>query len=249
MRLEGKVALVTGGARGIGEATVKLFAREGARVAICDLLEQEGRALETLVKNSGGYATFIPLDVTKEDSWQNAVARAEAAFGKLNVVVNNAGISGRVALEEMPLESWEKVMAVNSTGVMLGIKHSVPALRRAGGGSIINISSIYGIVAYGLGHPAYYASKGAVRNLTKHAAIRYAKENIRVNSVHPGYVDSPMTEAMHKTEEGDRRRSVTPMGRLGKPEDIAFGCLFLASEESCWMTGSELVIDGGYTAQ
>jgi len=249
VRLEGKVALVTGGARGIGAAIVTQFAREGAKVAIGDLLEQEGKALEAQVTKAGGQALYVRLDVTKEESWAQAVAAAESRFGKLNVLVNNAGTSGRVALEEMPLADWERVMAVNSTGVVLGIKHVIPAMRRAGGGSIVNISSIYGIVGFGLGHPAYYASKGAVRLVTKHAALRYAREGIRVNSVHPGYVDSPMTEAIHKTEEGERRRQVTPMGRIGRPEDIAPGVVYLASDESSWVTGSELVIDGGYTAQ
>ena len=249
MRVEGKVALVSGGARGIGAATAKLLAREGAAVVLADVLEEEGKATEAEISERGGRATFLILDVTDEENWQRVIDATVATYGKLDVVVNNAGISGRTTVEETEAETWDRVMAVNGKGVFLGTKLAIPELRKSGGGSIINISSIYGIVGSETS-AAYHASKGAVRIFTKAAAIQYASEGIRVNSVHPGFVDSPMTAASHALPEvHDLRVGRTPLGRMGTPEDIAAGILYLASDESSFVTGSELVIDGGMTAQ
>ena len=249
MRVAGKVALVSGAARGIGAATAKLLAQEGAAVVLGDVLETEGRQTAAGIVAAGGQATFMPLDVTRADSWQQVIAAAVAAYGKLDVLVNNAGISGRAAIGETDVETWERVMEINGKGVFLGTKLAIPELRKAGGGSIINISSIYGIVGSETS-AAYHASKGAVRIFTKAAAIQYAAEGIRVNSVHPGFVDSPMTAANHALPEVHNLRiSRTPLGRMGTPEDIAAGILYLAADESAFVTGSELVIDGGMTAR
>ena len=247
MRLEGKVALISGGARGIGAATARLMAAEGAAVVIADVLEKEGKETEAEISEAGGEVLFVRLDVTSEADWAGAVRAAVSRYGKLDVLVNNAGISSRTGVEETSVESWDQVMDVNAKGVFLGTKAAIPELRKAGGGSIINISSIYGIVGSG-GSAAYHASKGAVRLFTKSAAIQYASEGIRVNSVHPGFVDSPMTEAHHGVSQvRQARTSQTPLGRLGLPEDIAPGILYLASDQSSFVTGSELVIDGGMT--
>ena len=249
MRVAGKAALVSGAARGIGAATAKLLAQEGAAVVLGDVLETEGRQTAAGIVAAGGQATFMPLDVTRADNWQQVIAAAVAAYGKLDVLVNNAGISGRAAVGETDVETWERVMEINGKGVFLGTKLAIPELRKAGGGSIINISSIYGIVGSETS-AAYHASKGAVRIFTKAAAIQYAAEGIRVNSVHPGFVDSPMTAANHALPEVHNLRiSRTPLGRMGTPEDIAAGILYLASDESAFVTGSELVIDGGMTAR
>ncbi len=249
MRVAGKVALVSGGARGIGAATAKLLAQEGATVVLADVLEVEGHATAAQIGEAGGRAVFMPLDVTDEENWRQVIAATVAAYGKLDVVVNNAGISGRAAVAETEVETWDRVMAVNGKGVFLGVKLAIPELRKAGGGSIINISSIYGIVGSETS-AAYHASKGAVRIFTKSAAIQYAKDGIRVNSVHPGFVDSPMTAAAHALPEVHNLRvGRTPLGRMGTPEDIAAGILYLASDESSFVTGSELVIDGGMTAR
>ncbi len=249
MRVAGKVALVSGGARGIGAAAAKLLAQEGATVVLADVLEGEGRATAAQIGEAGGRAVFMRLDVTDEENWRQVIAATVAAYGKLDVVVNNAGISGRAAVAETEVETWDRVMAVNGKGVFLGVKLAIPELRKAGGGSIINISSIYGIVGSETS-AAYHASKGAVRIFTKSAAIQYAKDGIRVNSVHPGFVDSPMTAAAHALPEVHNLRvGRTPLGRMGTPEDIAAGILYLASDESSFVTGSELVIDGGMTAR
>ena len=242
MRLEEKVAFVTGGARGIGEAIARLFAKEGAAVVIGDILEKEGEATAADIRAQGGQARFLRLDVTSEDSWQQAVKTVEDWHGKLNVLVNNAGLVDREAIEDTPLDLWERIMAVNITGVFLGTKHVIPAMRRAGGGSIINMSSAYGLIGTA-NRPAYTASKGGVRLFTKATAVEHAKEGIRANSIHPGFVVTPMT-ASYQVEE---RIAQTPMGRLATPEDIAPGALFLASDDSRYMTGTELVIDGGLT--
>lgn len=249
MRVEGKVALVSGGARGIGAATSKLLAQEGAAVVLADVLEAEGRAMEAEIAEAGGRATFMLLDVTDEENWQRVIDATVATYGRLDVVVNNAGISGRTNVEETQGETWDRVMDVNGKGVFLGTKLAIPELRKVGGGSIINISSIYGIIGSETS-AAYHASKGAVRIFTKAAAIQYASEGIRVNSVHPGFVDSPMTAASHALPEVHNLRiERTPLGRMGTPEDIAAGILYLASDESSFVTGSELVIDGGMTAR
>ena len=249
MRVSGKVALVSGGSRGIGAATAKLLAAEGAAVVIGDVLEEEGVRTAAEISEAGGQATFVPLDVTREEDWARAVETAIGSYGKLDVVVNNAGISGRTTVEDTTEEIWDQVMAVNAKGVFLGTKAAIGAMRKSGGGSIINISSIYGLIGSETS-TAYHSSKGAVRLLTKAAAVQYAKEGIRVNSVHPGFVDSPMTARFHAEPEVRAARvDRTPLARLGLPEDIAAGILYLASDESSFVTGSELVIDGGFTAQ
>jgi len=240
MRLAGKVALISGGARGMGAAEAKMFAREGAQVVIGDVLESEGRAVEAEVAAKGGKAAFVRLDV----------ALAEQRFGKLNVLVNNAGISAVGRVEDTTLEAWQRVMEVNATGVFLGSKAAIPAMRRAGGGSIVNISSQLGLVGTDITSPMYPASKGAVRLLTKVTAIQYAKEGIRANSVHPGPIVTPMTEK-RRADPATYQLMVSriPLGRYGEPEEVAYAVLYLASDESAFVTGSELVIDGGWTAQ
>ena len=250
MRLEGKVALISGGARGMGAAEAKLFAREGASVVIADVLEEEGRQVEAQIGEAGGQAMFLRLDVTSESDWGDAVAAAVSQFGKLDILVNNAGVSGgRGLLEDTTVEAWDRVMDINAKGVFLGTKAAIPEMRRAGGGSIINISSVYGLVGSG-GSSAYHASKGAVRLLTKSTAIQYAGEGIRANSIHPGIIATPMTEFTRSNPELLQRwMTDTPLGRQGEPNDVAYGALFLVSDESSFMTGSELVIDGGFTAQ
>jgi len=246
-RLDGKVALISGAARGMGECEARLFAREGAKVVLGDVLEEQGRKVAAEINQQGGAAMFVRLDVTTEGDWQQAAATAEQTYGKLDVLVNNAGIVRMSPLDETTLEAWNEVINVNQTGVFLGMKHAVPAMRRAGGGSIINISSVAGLV--GLPNiPAYQASKGAVRLLTKNAAVQYAKDKIRANSIHPGRIETPMTANL-TPERRQLVLSMTPLGRDGKPEEVAYGVLYLASDESSFVTGSELVIDGGYTAQ
>ncbi len=247
-RLEGKVALVTGAARGIGQATAVLFAREGARVVVTDLLEEEGRAVVDSIKKSGGQAIFVPLDVTKADQWQRAVEATLSAYGKLDVLVNNAGIGNRATVDETDEALWDRMMDADVKSVFLGTKAVVPIMRRQGGGSIINISSIYGLI----GSPtsfAYHTAKGAVRLLSKAAAIQLAKDKIRVNSVHPGFTITHGTREFFARPEVQRERLPrVPLGRFGTAEDIAYGILYLASDESSFVTGSELVIDGGQTA-
>ena len=234
----------------MGAVEAQLFAKEGAKVVLGDILEAQGRSVEAEIKAAGGEAVFVRLDVTNEADWQHAVAMAVSHFGKLDILVNNAGISGRGRVEDVTLEEWNRVMDVNSTGVFLGTKTVIPAMRQAGAGSIINISSQLGLVGTDNSSPQYQASKGSVRLLTKATASQYAQEGIRVNSVHPGPIETPMTEARRADpEQFQLLLSRIPIGRYGKPEDVAYGVLYLASDESSFVTGSELVIDGGWTAQ
>jgi NAD(P)-dependent dehydrogenase (short-subunit alcohol dehydrogenase family) len=234
----------------MGAVEAKMFATEGAKVVLGDLLETEGRKVEAEIRAAGGEAVFVPLDVTSEADWKNAVDTAVTRFGKLDVLVNNAGVSGHGRIEDVTLEAWNRVMGINSTGVFLGTRAAIPAMRRAGGGSIVNISSQLGLVGVDNSSPQYQASKGAVRLLTKATAIQYAKERIRANSVHPGPIVTPMTEARRADPETYKLTvSRIPLGRYGEPEDVAYGVLYLASDESSFMTGAELVIDGGWTAQ
>ncbi|MSQ11901.1 MAG: glucose 1-dehydrogenase [Dehalococcoidia bacterium] len=261
MRLKGKVGLVTGGARGIGGATAKVFAREGAKVAVADLLDKEGEALVRELREGGAEAIFVHLDVTKEEQWKWVVDKVIGAFARLDILVNNAGIGPVKGPNDTKLDVWNRVMAVNSTAPYLGIESVVEHMKRAGGGSIINISSIYGLVGptsppgmesmmeEGLGD-SYNASKGSIRLLAKAAAMRLAKYKIRVNSVHPGFIETPLTDPFFADQKvKDSIRGLHPIGRLGKPEDIANAVLYLASDEASFVTGAELVVDGGYTAQ
>ena len=250
MRLEGKVALISGGARGMGAAEARMFVREGAQVVIGDILGSEGRAVEADIKAKGGDAVFVRLDVTSEADWQQAVGVAVSRYGKLNVLVNNAGIGGAGRVEDTTVEDWNRVMDVNAKGVFLGTKAVIPAMRQTGGGSIVNISSQLGLVGMDNSSPQYQASKGAVRLLTKLTAVQYAKEKIRANSVHPGPIVTPMTERRRADPAHYQLMlSRIPLGRYGEPDEVAYGVLYLASDESAWVTGSELVIDGGWTAQ
>lgn len=250
-RLEGKTAIVTGGASGIGEATTRLFVKEGARVFIADIDDVKGDALESELNADGEVVIFRNFDVTHENRWIEVVDEVMDKWGRLDIVVNNAGMSGakgRATVEDTLVENWDTVFAVNSTAIMLGTKTAIPAMRENGGGSVVNVSSIFGIVGSPAG-AAYHASKGAARTFSKAAAVQYAKDNIRVNSVHPGFTDTPMTLDIHSQKEiRDARLEMTPLGRLGLPLDIAYGILYLASDEAAWVTGTELVIDGGEIA-
>ena len=248
MRLEGKVAFISGGARGMGAAEARLFAREGAKVGIGDVLEDEGRQVEAAINETGGKCIYIRLDVTSESEWQRAISVTVTQFGKLDILVNNAGIWARGLVEDTTEEEWDRVMDVNAKGVFLGTKAAIPEMRRAGGGSIINISSTVGLV--GGRAAAYGASKGAVRIFTKATAVQYAKEGIRANSVHPGSIDTNMLGGIYVTPEMRvEAQERLPLGYFGSDKDIAYGVLFLASDESSYVTGAELVIDGGWTAQ
>lgn len=254
-RLEGKVAMITGGASGIGAASARLFAEHGAGVAIADLNDNLGRQVADEISAAGGSALYRHLDTSEEDEWIEVMKAVQERFGRLDIMLNAAGVSGRGAdgatsprVEKLDIANWNHVMAVNATGVFLGTKHAIGPMLAAGGGSIINISSIYGIVG-SINSASYHASKGAVRTFTKAAAAQYAAQGVRVNSVHPGFVDTPMTQPIHDDpERAGPRLAQTPAGHFGQPIDIAHGCLFLASDESRWMTGAELVIDGGMTA-
>ena len=249
MRLENKVALISGGARGMGAVEAKLFAQEGAKVVIGDVLDEDGRRTEAEINEIGGECVYIHLDVTDEAQWQNAVGEAVSRFGKLDILVNNAGIYRTNTVHDTSEAEWDQIMEINAKGVFLGTKAAIPELKKNGGGSIVNISSVAGLVGNHISS-AYTASKGAVRLFTKSTAIQYAADGIRANSVHPGTIETPMTAALLATPEYRQDRvDRTPLGRLGKPEDVAYGVLFLASDEASFMTGAELVIDGGRTAE
>jgi NAD(P)-dependent dehydrogenase (short-subunit alcohol dehydrogenase family) len=249
MRLAGKVALITGGASGMGASEARLFASEGARVVVADTLEAEGRDVADSIVKAGGQARFVKLDVTSEAGWQAAVAAAVAAFGKLDVLVNNAGISGTFDPDTLSTSAWDMLMNVNAKGTFLGIKHAIPAMKAAGGGAIVNISSISGFVGQDRIHMGYNASKGAVRIMTKSAAVQYAADGIRVNSVHPGIMP-PMRTSKVTADPEWRAKSLraVPMKREGRVEEVAHAVLFLASDEASYITGAELPVDGGYLA-
>jgi cyclopentanol dehydrogenase len=249
MRLQNKVAFISGGARGMGAVEARLFAHEGAKVVIGDVLDAEGRRTEAEINETGGECLFVRLDVTRESDWRQAIATTVSRFGRLDVLVNNAGIYRTAPVEQTSGELWDLVMAINAKGVFLGTKYAIPEMRRAGGGSIINISSVAGLVG-SMDSAAYNASKGAVRLFTKSTAIQHARDNIRANSIHPGTIETLMTAELLADEANRQDRMTrTPLGRLGRPEDVAYGALYLASDESSFVTGSELVIDGGRTAQ
>lgn len=256
MRLEGKVALITGAAAGVegelmgfGGAAARLFAREGAKVVLTDILVEQGERSAAEIREMGGDAIFVKLDVTSDEDWQNAIQATLDAYGRLDVMVNNAGTGAPATVEDTTIEVWDGQMDVHAKGVFLGTKYAIPEMRKVGGGSIINTSSIYGLVG-SVGSTAYHAAKGAIRIFTKAAAIQYASDNIRVNSVHPGFMRTPLTR--RRFDEPEREAELLariPMNRIGDADEIAYGILYLASDESSFVTGSELVIDGGVTAQ
>ena len=247
MRLKDKVAIVTGGAHGMGEAEARLFAREGAAVVVADVLPELGEAVAADIAAGQGRAMFVRTDVTSEADWRSLIARTIETYGRLDILVNNAATSGSSVGGDLSLEGWDRLMSVNATGVFLGTTLAAQEMAKAGKGSIVNISSIMGLVGGAEGHPGYSASKGAVRLLTKSAAVRWGPQGVRVNSVHPGY----MPAMLNGTNAGGRAAKIplTPLGRLGEPIEVAYGVLFLASDEASFVTGTELVIDGGFTAQ
>jgi NAD(P)-dependent dehydrogenase (short-subunit alcohol dehydrogenase family) len=247
-RLDGKVALISGAARGQGEAEARMFAAEGASVVLGDIRGELGEQVAAEIAAAGGTALFTQLDVSQEADWTRAVELAESTYGKLDILVNNAAIIGLEGIMDTSIELWNRVLAVNQTGTFLGMRAAIPALRRAGGGSIVNISSV--LATMGSGNSASYtATKGAVTALTRTVSIELATENIRVNAVHPGGVETPMAvECLGDDVEARRALIAThPMGRIGEPEEIAAGVLFLASDEASFVTGATLVIDGGNT--
>ena len=252
-RLNGKCALVTGASAGIGRAVALLLAEEGARTAVGGLNEAGGRALAAEINAGVGEALYLKLDVSSEAAWGNAMAALDTAFGRLDILVNNAGITMSGKIEDTALADWQRIMAVNMDGVFLGTKHAIPLMRRSGGGSVVNLSSVLGITGTPL-ISAYTASKGAVRLFTKCAALELAEDGIRVNSVHPAFIHTPMMEDTAIRLHGDIETGKEefgkfhPIGHVGEPEDIANGVLYLASDESAFTTGAELLIDGGYTA-
>jgi NAD(P)-dependent dehydrogenase (short-subunit alcohol dehydrogenase family) len=233
----------------MGAEEARIFAREGAKVIIGDISEKDGKAVEAQISEAGSQALFVRLDVTEESDWTNAVDQAVSRYGKLDVLVNNAGISSRAFTDDTGIDAWDRIMEVNSKGVFLGTRATVPKMLKAGGGSIINISSIMGLVGSAGGHPAYNASKGAVRIFSKAMAVRHGKDNIRVNSVHPGFMP-PMASGI-AYDQDQRRGSLeqTPLGREGRIEEVANAVLFLASDEASYITGAELAVDGGFTAK
>jgi NAD(P)-dependent dehydrogenase (short-subunit alcohol dehydrogenase family) len=248
-RLDGRVALVTGAASGIGAATARRLSAEGALVVVTDVEQAAGRALADEVATGSSRAYFRALDVTSESDWQDAIAWTLQEFGQLDVLVNNAGVGDGAVIEDTSLADWHRTIEIDQTGVFLGMKVSADALLASGHGSVINVSSIFG-ASGGFGtSPAYHAAKGAVRVLTKNAAIHWAERGIRVNSVHPGFIDTPLIEAARGTELETAMLDVTPMRRLGKAADVAAGIAYLASDDAAFVTGLELYIDGGYMAR
>lgn len=247
-RVENKVVIVTGGALGIGRETCLLLAKENAKVAVTDILDQEGEKLVKEINQAGGVAKYWHLDVSDEKEVKKVYAEVNKEFGKLDATVNNAGIAGvNKPTHELSEEEWDAVMNINVKGVFFCTKHAIPHMQKTGGGSIVNLSSIYGIVGAG-DIPHYHASKGAVRLMSKNDALIYAKDKIRVNSVHPGFIWTPLVEEFGKDIPDFRKNldSLHPIGHVGEPIDIAYGILYLVSDESKFVTGSELVIDGGY---
>ena len=246
-KLDGKVALISGGARGQGAAEARLFAEEGAKVVIGDILDEQGQQVEAEINELGGDALYLHLDVTSEADWESAVAAAVSRYGKLDILVNNAAIViQKSAIEDRTADEWDRIFEVNAKGVFLGTKHAIPEMRKAGGGSIVNISSVAGIAQSLHQEPAYAASKGAVRIFSKVTASQHAADGIRCNSVHPGPIDTDMIQAaMSDPRRLEDRLTRVPMRRLGTADEIAKGVLYLASDDSSYVTGSELVIDGG----
>jgi NAD(P)-dependent dehydrogenase (short-subunit alcohol dehydrogenase family) len=246
MRLQGKVALITGAASGMGKSEAEIFAKEGAKVVVADVLDAEGKAVADGIGTS---ARYVDLDVTSEPAWEQVVATTVAQFGKLDILVNNAGISGTFDADIMSTSAWDKLMDVNAKGVFLGMKSALPVMVKAGAGSIVNISSVSGFVAQLGLHMGYNASKGAVRLMTKSAAVQYARKGIRVNSLHPGVLPAMRTsKALADPNYREKMLAAVPMGRVGRVEEVAYAVLFLASDEASYITGTELVVDGGWLA-
>ncbi len=249
MRLADKVALITGAASGMGASMARIFAGEGAKIVVADLLEAEGKAVVADITRANGAAIFHWLDVSSEQGWKAAVEATLAEYGRLDILVNDAGLSGSAVEDLFDTAAWDQLMAVNARGVFLGMKFAIPIMKAAGGGSIVNISSISGITGQQQIHVAYNASKGAVRTLTKAAAVQHGADNIRVNSIHPGLMP-PMRSSKRTADPQVRARMLrqVPMGRAGRPEEVANAALFLASDEASYITGAELYVDGGYLA-
>jgi NAD(P)-dependent dehydrogenase (short-subunit alcohol dehydrogenase family) len=248
-RLEGRVALVTGAASGIGRATAQRLAAEGAAVLVTDIQVEAGEATVTAITDAGGRAAFIRHDVSSEADWTAACARADEEFGGLDILDNNAGLGDIKPIEETTLAEWDRTVSIDQTGVFLGMKAAAAQLKRSQHASVINISSIFG-TSGGFGvSPAYHAAKGAVRTLTKNVALHWATEGVRVNSIHPGFIATPILEQARNTPLWDGMTALTPMGRLGRPEEVAAGVAYLASDDAAFITGLELYIDGGYTAR
>jgi 3(or 17)beta-hydroxysteroid dehydrogenase len=249
MRLAGRVAIISGAASGMGAATAKRFGKEGACVVVADMLEEEGKAVADSINEAGGKALFVALNVTDEAGWKKVVDATVAAFGRLDILVNNAGISGSATNDLLDPVLWERVMAVNSTGVFLGTAAAVRQMQRNGGGSIVNLSSISGVVGQPFVHMSSNASKGAVRIMTKSTAVQFGKDGIRCNSVHPGLMPPMRTSgATADPEVRARMLKSVPLGRAGEVDEVANAALFLASDEASYVTGAELYVDGGYLA-
>jgi len=249
MRLDGKVALITGAASGMGASTARIFAREGARIVVADQLDDDGRKVAADITAANGTARFHHLDVTDEANWKAVVDATVAEFGKLDILVNNAGISGSAVEDLFDTAAWDQIMAVNARGAFLGMKYAIPQMRKIGGGSIVNLSSISGVTGQRGIHAAYNASKGAVRTMTKVGAVQQGRHNIRVNSVHPGLMP-PMRTSGRTADPATRAKMLeqVPLGRDGRVEEVAYAVLFLASDEASYITGAELYVDGGYLA-
>jgi NAD(P)-dependent dehydrogenase (short-subunit alcohol dehydrogenase family) len=248
-RLEGRVALVTGASSGIGAATARRLADEGCSVMLTDVQDELGAGVAQGITDLGARAGYLHLDVSSEHDWQSAVAATLESFGRLDILVNNAGLGDLATIEETSLEDWHRTIAIDQTGVFLGMKTAAAALAESGHGSVVNISSIFG-TSGGFGtSPAYHAAKGAVRTLTKNVALHWAASGVRVNSIHPGFIDTPILDQAKGTEFEQAMIGLTPMGRLGKPEEIAAGVAYLASDDAAFVTGLELYIDGGFIAR
>jgi NAD(P)-dependent dehydrogenase (short-subunit alcohol dehydrogenase family) len=248
-RLTGRVALVTGAASGIGKAVALRLASEGAAVVVTDISDDAGEAVAAQIRDGGGRAVFVHHDVVSETEWQAAVDRAESEFGGLHVLVNNAGMGDLATIEETSLADWERTIAIDQTGVFLGMRTAAALLKASGNGSVVNISSIFG-TSGGFGtSPAYHAAKGAVRTLTKNVALHWATEGVRVNSIHPGFIDTPILDGTKGTPFEEAILAMTPMGRLGLPDEVAAGVAYLAGDDASFVTGAELYIDGGYIAR